>query len=208
MILYGLSLVGVAVFAASAALAASRKSFDLIGVIAIAVVTAIGGGTLRDVLLDSHPIFWIRDPSYLWVILASAALTTLYVRSRRPPRGALLVADALGLALFTISGAQVAEERDLSGVVIVLMGTLTGVAGGVLRDVLSRDVPLLFRPSDTLYATAAIAGATLYLLVEDLGLARTPAVLLGMAVVAGVRLAAITWQLRLPGTRVAEEEAR
>jgi len=207
MILYGLSLVGVAVFAASGALAAGRKSFDLIGVFTIAVVTAIGGGTLRDLLLDRHPIFWIRDPSYLWVILASAALTLLYVRSRRPPRSALLVADALGLALFTISGAQVAEGRDLSGVVIVLMGTLTGVAGGVLRDVLCREIPLLFGPSDTLYATAAIAGATLYLVAQELGLARTPAALLGVAVVAGVRLAAIAWQLRLPGTRVAEEEA-
>lgn len=206
MILYALSLVGVAVFAASGALAAGRKSFDWIGVGAIAVVTAIGGGTLRDLLLDRHPIFWIADPAYLWVVLASAALTLLYVRSRRPPRSLLLVADALGLALFTISGAQVAEGQELPGVIVVLMGTLTGVAGGVLRDVLSREIPLLFGPSDTLYATAAIAGATLYLVVQDLGLARTPAALLGMAVVAGLRLAAIAWRLRLPAARVAEDE--
>src|SRR4029077_19192819 len=113
MILYALSLLGVAVFAASGALSAGRKGFDLIGVIVISAVTAIGGGTLRDVLLDRHPIFWIADPAQLVVILAAAALTLLYVRFRKPPWTALLVADALGLALFSISGAQVAEQRGL-----------------------------------------------------------------------------------------------
>jgi uncharacterized membrane protein YeiH len=202
MILHALSLLGVAVFAASGALAAGRRSFDWIGVGVIAVVTAIGGGTLRDLLLDRHPIFWIEDPTYLWVVLGAAALTIFYARSRRPPNGALLVADALGLALFTISGAQVAEQQGLPGVIVVVMGTLTGAAGGVLRDVLCNDVPLLFGPTDTLYATAAIAGATAYLVLQQLGVAQTPAALAGMGVVAGLRLAAITWQLRLPGARV------
>jgi uncharacterized membrane protein YeiH len=208
MTLYALSLLGVAVFAASGALAAGRKRFDWIGVGVIAVVTAIGGGTLRDLLLDRHPIFWIADTNHLWVVLAAGAATLLYVRYRRPPTGSLLVADALGLALFTISGAQVAEQQGLPGLIVVAMGTITGAAGGVLRDVLCNEVPLLFGPSDTLYATAAIAGASAYLGLQAGGVERTQAALLGMGVVAALRLAAIAWQLRLPGARVYGDEAR
>jgi uncharacterized membrane protein YeiH len=208
MTLYALSLLGVAVFAASGALAAGRKRFDWIGVGVIAVVTAIGGGTLRDLLLDRHPMFWISDTAYLWVILGASVATLLYVRRRRPPLEALLAADALGLALFTISGAQVAEQQGLSALVIVAMGTLTGAAGGVLRDVLCNEVPLLFGPGDTLYATAAIAGACAYLVLQAAGAERTWAALAGMSVVAGLRLAAIAWQLRLPGARVWGDEER
>ncbi len=206
MMLYALDLLGVAVFSASGALAAGRRRFDWIGVGVIAVVTAIGGGTLRDLLLGRHPIFWIEDTNYLWVVLAAAVATLLYARWRRPPKGSLLVADALGLALFTISGAQIAEQEGLSGLLVIAMGTITGAAGGVLRDVLCNEVPLLFGPLDTLYATAAIAGASAYLGLQGLGMERTTAALAGMAVVAALRLAAITWQLRLPGVRVREDE--
>jgi uncharacterized membrane protein YeiH len=159
MVLYLLDLLGVAVFAVSGALAAGRKGLDMLGVIVIAVVTAVGGGTLRDLLLDRHPIFWIADPTYLVVISVSALLTLSYVRRRPPPGNSLLIADALGLALFTIMGAQIAEGAGLSPIIIVLMGTMTGVAGGVLRDVLSAEVPFILRRD--LYATAAIAGASL-----------------------------------------------
>ncbi len=204
MILYALSMVGVAVFAASGALAAGRRGFDWIGVGTIAVVTAVGGGTLRDLLLDRHPIFWVADPVYVWVIFAGAAATLVYVRFRRPPDSLLLVADALGLAFFTISGAQVAEQQGLPGVLVVAMGAITGAAGGVLRDVLCNEVPLLFGPMDTLYATAAIAGATAYLALQAFGVERTSAALTGMGVVAALRLAAIVWRLRLPAVRVRE----
>jgi uncharacterized membrane protein YeiH len=203
VILYVLSLVGVSVFAASGALAAGRKGFDLLGVVVIAGVTAIGGGTIRDVLLDRHPIFWIADPIQLVVILATAGLTLVWVRFRKPPWTALLVADALGLALFTISGTQVAEQRGLPGIIAVVMGTITGAAGGVLRDILSGEVPLLLRHTE-LYATASIVGSTVYLLAKDLGLAATPAALLGMSTVAAIRFAAILWRLRLPVFEVPE----
>jgi uncharacterized membrane protein YeiH len=203
VILYVLSLVGVGVFAASGALAAGRKGFDLLGVVVIAGATAIGGGTIRDVLLDRHPIFWIADPMQLVVILAAAGLTLVWVRFRKPPWTALLVADALGLALFTISGAQVAEQRGLPGIIAVVMGTITGSAGGVLRDILSGEVPLLLRHTE-LYATASIVGSTVYLLAKDLGLATTPAALLGMATIAALRFAAILWRLRLPVFEVPE----
>jgi uncharacterized membrane protein YeiH len=203
MTLYLLDLIGVAVFAVSGAMVAARKEFDLLGVAVIATVTAIGGGTIRDVLLDRHPVFWIREPAYLLVILSAAALTLLYARFRKPPRISLLIADALGLALFTISGAQIAEERNLSGIIVVVMGTITGSAGGLLRDVLSAEVPLVLRQAD-LYATAAIVGATAYLMLQAAGLEPTHAALLGMAMIVVLRLAAILWKLRLPVFRMPE----
>lgn len=178
-------------------LAAGRKRLDWLGVAVIAVVTAIGGGTLRDVLLDRNPIFWIADPSYLVVILAATVFTLFYVRMRVPNPRALLVADALGLAFFTISGVQIAQMSGLSGLVAVLMGTITGVAGGVVRDVLTAEIPLILQRGH-LYATATLVGASLYLLLERLGLPRDPAALGGMAAIIAVRFGAILWRLELP----------
>jgi uncharacterized membrane protein YeiH len=207
MILYLLDLIGVAVFAVSGAIAAGRKRFDVLGVAVIATVTAIGGGTIRDVLVNRHPVFWIEDPTYLLVTLSTAALTLAYARFREPPGLWLLIADAFGLALFTISGAQVAEELQLPDVIVVVMGTITGTAGGLLRDILSGEVPLVFRQPD-LYATAAIGGATTYLGVQAIGLEGIPAALVGVVVVAALRTAAIGWNLRLPIFHVPDEDAK
>jgi uncharacterized membrane protein YeiH len=195
--LHVIQLVGAAVFAASGAIAAGRKRMDLIGVVVIAIVTAIGGGTIRDLLLDRHPVFWIADPSHLVVSLIAAGVTLAYVRMRRPPDESLAVADALGLALFTILGAQVAEDRGVAGIVVVLMGTITGVAGGIIRDVLSAEVPLILRKGE-LYASAAIAGATLYLLLGLAGVPRAVAAPAGMVAIAALRLAAIFLGIKLP----------
>lgn len=201
-LLYALDLLGVAVFAASGALAAGRKSFDLLGVLVIAAVTAIGGGTLRDLLLDRTPVFWIADPTYLWVITGAALLTVAWARRRRPPTDALAVADALGLAFFAVSGAQVAEAAGVPGIIVVLMGTMTGVAGGVIRDVLTGEIPMILRRGQ-LYASAAIGGLVLYLGLQAVGAGRTPAAAAGMATIVALRLAAILWGLRLPVFRVA-----
>jgi uncharacterized membrane protein YeiH len=203
-VVYLFGLLGAAVFAVSGALAAGRKGFDLLGVVVIAVVTAVGGGTVRDVLLDHHPIFWIADPAYLVVILVAALLTVVWVRFFQPPRGTLQIADALGLALFTISGTQIAEQANLPGIAAVVMGAITGSVGGLLRDILSAEVPLLLRQSD-LYATASIAGSSLYLILQGLGIRRTTAALLGMATVAILRIAAILWRLRLPVFQLPDE---
>ncbi len=196
MIPYAIDLAGVAVFAVSGALAAGRKSLDLLGVIVIAIVTAIGGGTLRDLLLDRQA-FWISDPSYLIAIIAAALFTIVYVRFRRPPDKALQIADALGLALFTISGARIAEAAQLGGLIVVVMGTITGVFGGVLRDVLCAEIPLIFRKG-TIYATAAIAGASLYVILQSAQVSAGLAAGLGMVLIAGLRLAAIQWRISLP----------
>jgi uncharacterized membrane protein YeiH len=202
---YFLELGGVAVFAISGVLAAGRKGLDLLGVAVIAVVTAIGGGTLRDVLLDRHPIFWIADSTYLWVILAGTVVTLGYVRLWIASRRALLVADALGLALFTIGGVQIAQQAGHSDLIALLMGTITGVAGGVLRDVLLGEIPLIFRPG-RLYATAAIAGAALYLLLAGRGVSKDAAALAGMAATAALRLGAIFWRLELPVVQLPDDE--
>ena len=195
LLLHAIELLGVAVFAISGALAAGRRSLDLIGVVVIATVTAVGGGPLRDLLLD-RTVFWISDPAYLYVCLIAALLTIIYARYRHPPDRLILYADALGLALFSISGAQIAQNLGHGGIVVVIMGTATGVAGGLLRDVLCAEIPLILRRG-RMYASAAIAGVTIYLLLETL-LDRTLAAMLGMATIAGLRLAAIAWDLTLP----------
>ncbi len=200
MLLYVLDLIGVAVFAISGALAAGRQSLDLLGVLVIASVTAIGGGTLRDLLLNRHPIFWIRNPVYLVVIWAAALLTVFYVGLYPPPDNALRLADAAGLALFAMSGAQIAEAAGLSPIIVVLMGTMTGVAGGVLRDILTAQIPLILRGE--IYATAAIVGIALYLVLQALGVNRAWAFGTGLIAVVALRLLSIVWGLSLPVFRV------
>ena len=201
---YVLDLIGVGVFAMSGALSAGRKRMDLLGVAVIAVVTAIGGGTLRDILLDQHPVFWIRDPTYVTVTVCAGLATTVYTRFFPVPRHALMIADALGLALFTVSGAQIAERVDVPGIVVVVMAVITGVAGGVVRDVLCNEIPLIFRKG-SLYATAALAGAVLYLVLERMSVpAPTPA-FAGMAVIAALRLASVYWGLALPVPHLPED---
>jgi uncharacterized membrane protein YeiH len=197
LILQLLDYAGVAVFAVSGALAAGRKSLDLLGVVVIATAASIGGGTLRDLLLDRHPVFWIAEPTYILVIVGAALLTIPYTRLRVVRMKNLQVADALGLALFSISGAQVAESAQPSGLIVVVMATITASFGGVLRDVLCNEVPLILRKGQ-IYATAVIVGASLYVIVIRLGLPRLPATLISMVTVAGLRLGAITWGWSLP----------
>ncbi len=195
-----IEFLGVAVFAISGALAGARKGFDLFGVAVIAIVTAVGGGTLRDLLLDRHPVFWIGDPGYFWAALAATAAALIYARLWVATRKALLIADALGMAFFAIGGTQIALNTGQLPVIAVLMGMTTGVAGGMLRDLLIGEVPLILRPG-RLYATAAILGATAFLLLRPLPAAPW----IGMAVAAGIRLLAIRYELVLPVVAVPPE---
>lgn len=196
---------GVAVFAVSGVLAAGRKHLDWFGVLVIATVTAIGGGTLRDLLIDRNPVFWMADTGYLWAIFAATLLTLLVVRFRELPLRVLLVADALGLALFTISGARIAEAGGYADIVVVILGTMTGVAGGVLRDILLAEIPLLLRDGE-IYATAAIAGIVLYLVLQAAGFDRLTAGYAGMAAIVLIRFAAIFFSLRMPAFRLGDRK--
>jgi len=192
-----LTLAGVAVFAASGALAAGRRSLDPIGVLVLAIVTATGGGTLRDVLMDRHPVFWISNPSIIGVSIVAAAATWLWVRRFPPPDKALQYADALGLAFFSIAGARIAEAGGLSPFICIIMGALTGCAGGLIRDVLVAEVPLIFRRSE-LYVTACLAGIGAYLILAALGMPPEFASMTGTAAIALIRIASIRHRITLP----------
>ena len=202
MLIYCLSLIGVAVFAITGALAAGRKGLDWVGVLALAFATSVGGGTLRDILLNRETIFWIETPDYVWVIILSSALTIIYTRFFKPPVNTLLIADAFGLALFTIIGAQIAEGMGVSPIVVVIMGVITGSAGGVIRDIFTDEIPLLFRADEPLYSTASVAGLLIYLGVKHLDFNTITATLSGIAVIIIIRLCAIFWKITLPAFHI------
>jgi uncharacterized membrane protein YeiH len=194
---YLADLFGVAVFAITGALMAGRKSMDLFGVLVIAVITALGGGTLRDLILDNHPVSWIRDDTYIVVATLAAVGTVLWVRLTRPiHETGLLIADAFGLAVFTVIGTEVAMQHEVPLSTAVIMGVMTGVAGGVMRDVICNEIPLIFKKE--IYATACIAGALMFI---TLRLLNTPHWLdtgIAMLTVLGIRMAAIRWRFSLP----------
>ena len=188
----------VAVCAISGVLAAEGKRMDLFGVIVLALVTAVGGGTIRDLGLGVRPVFWIEQPHQVWTALIAAAVTFVLVRFTRMPEKMLAIADAFGLALFGIAGTEKALAFGTPGVVAVLLGIVTGVAGGILRDVLRREVPLVFQPEIKLYATAVFAGALVFVLLRAWLPPSESHRYIGMAVILLLRLAAMRWKLRLP----------
>jgi len=198
-----LDFAGVGAGAIAGALVAGRRQFDWLGVAVIAAVTATGGGTLRDLLLD-RPVFWIANPAYLHVTLAATAFTLLYARRRVIPERVLETTDALGLALFGIAGARIAQGLGHDGLIAVVMGVITGAFGGLLRDVLCNDIPMIFRQGQ-FYATAIIAGCSLYIGLGAFGVERNVAAGLGMLAIFALRLAAIAWNLRLPVFRLPED---
>ena len=189
-------LLGIAVFAISGTLAAWRNQMDGFGVIVLASVTAIGGGTLRDLILNA-PVIWINNNSYFYAIFIAAAATILLVRNRLTiPHNTLQLFDALGLAFFVIMGTQKALDHGTSTMVAILLGTMSGVCGGMIRDVLAREVPMVLQKE--IYATACILGGILYTLALEVNVDRVTAMLISMLGVFGLRVAAIYWHLSLP----------
>ena len=195
-VIYGLDLFGVAVFAVSGSLAAGRKRMDVFGVIVLGLVTALGGGTLRDTLLDAGPVFWVDDPVYLFAAIISSLLTFVTVRVAAIPWRGLLLSDALGLAVFMAIGTSKTLSITNSASVSVIMGVMTGVAGGMVRDVLSAEVPLILRRE--IYATAALCGAIIYVLLSRLGLPDIACLVLAAVTTLVIRVAAIHWGFSLP----------
>ncbi|MEF8834229.1 MAG: trimeric intracellular cation channel family protein [Halofilum sp. (in: g-proteobacteria)] len=194
---YWLDLAGVAVFALSGVIVACRSRMDPFGMLVLAAVTGIGGGTLRDLVLGVRPVFWITDTTYLWVVLATVVLASVGFRYvHRIARTVLPVVDAVGLALFTAIGAHKAVLLDAPGSVAIVMGLFTGVAGGVIRDVLANRVPMVLR--EEIYATASIAGGITFVSLHALDAPFTTAINTTVVVTLGLRLAAIRWKLRLP----------
>jgi uncharacterized membrane protein YeiH len=194
-----LNVFGTAVFAIGGALAAARKGMDLFGVVVAAVLTGVGGGTLRDLCLGVHPVNWVTDSTGLQIAVVFGLLTFTYIRFRQLehiPNRLLNVADAVGLAVFTVLGCKTALAHGAGPLITVIMGMLTGSGGGIIRDAFSAEIPLFFRKE--IYATACLVGGGAYLFLLALAVADDWAMLGGAAVTLGIRLAAIYWELSLP----------
>jgi uncharacterized membrane protein YeiH len=159
-VLHLLSYVALAAGAMTAALAAGRRSMDWVGVCMLGCITALGGGTIRDVLLGHYPLVWVQHPSYLAITAAAAFVTILIARHVHRLNLAFLVLDAIGLVVFTMAGCDVAWQVNASLPIVIVSGMITGCAGGVLRDILCNDVPLLFRSE--LYASVSVVTGLFY----------------------------------------------
>lgn len=194
-LLYCVGIAGVAAQSSAGVLDAGRKPFDLFGIVVVALAASLGGGSLRDVLLD-RPVFWIADQHYLIAAMLAGLATFAVVRVMPLPAKLFLLPDALGLALFTVSGTQIAHGLGASWLVASVMGVITGCFGGIVRDVLCNEVPLVF--SGNLYATASWLGSVTLLGLLALEVSPGWAALAGGSLVLLIRLCAIRFQWRLP----------
>lgn len=173
---------------------ARNKKMDSVGVFTVAFITAFGGGTLRDVLLDRRPFFWVEHQSYVVLILVLTLIATPVLRlaQRMVPTPLFVVADAIGLGFFSIAGVAVAHELGSPPIVAAMMGVVTGVFGGVLRDVILNEVPMVLRDGKP-YALAALTGCAFFLLVIEAGMPASMATWIASALIVAVRLAAWRW---------------
>ena len=197
-VLHVLSFIAVAAQAMTAALAAGRRSMDWVGVCMLGCITALGGGTIRDVLLGHYPLLWVRHPSFLLLAAGAALVTILMAQLVYRLNTAFLVLDAIGLVVFTMAGCDVAWQVDVSLplVIVVVAGMITGCAGGVLRDILCNEVPLLFRAE--LYATVSIVTGLVYSVAFALKLNQEVWTLLTFVLGLTLRLLAIRYKWEMP----------
>jgi uncharacterized membrane protein YeiH len=198
-VLQAIEACGIVAFASSGFIEARRKEMDLIGVFTVAFVTAFGGSTLRDILLDRRPFFWVQHEGYIWLIFVLALIViplSHYLRSSTAER-AMIFADALGLGMFSAAGASVAQDAQMPMFISVMMGVITGIFGGVLRDVICNEIPLVFRRGQ-LYATCAFVGCWVYLLLGWAGIGQTAAPIACILVTSLLRMLAVRFDLKLP----------
>lgn len=192
--------IGTVAFAISGAVAAGRKRMDLVGAVVLACMVAVGGGTLRDILLDV-PVFWMESPSFLLVGAATGLAVALLARWHPPDRlgryRIVQISDAAGLAVFVVVGTGVAIDAGASTVTAAVMGIITGVGGGIIRDMLANDVPDVLR-NGQFYATAALAGASVYALLIEAGVTRLVVIWVPIVVVLAVRLASLKFGWGVP----------
>lgn len=196
VILHILYILAITAEAMTAALAAGRRSMDWVGVCLLGAVTALGGGSVRDVLLGHHPLVWIVHPSYLLVTVAAALGTIAIARVMHRLRRLFLFLDAVGLVVFTVIGCNVAMEMGLPFVVVIVAGMITGCLGGVLRDILCNEVPLLFRSE--LYASVSVVTGGLYVVGLRLDLPHDAVMFTAMASGLAIRLLALRFNWNMP----------
>lgn len=198
--LHALYLLGIAAFAASGVLAAHRAAMDPFGGLVLGFAAAISGGTLRDLILDRHPLYWTHDWLLLVLIVSVAVATMLYLRRRELPHRTLVVVDAVGLCVVTVIGARAAIDAHVTPLAVLILAVLTGVTGEVVRDVLCGEFPpLLLR--EEVYATAALAGAAGYLGLHWAGTPDTLNTALCAGLVFALRMTAVLRGLHLPRLR-------
>ena len=191
-----LFLIGITAEAMTGALAAGRERMDLVGVVIVASVTAIGGGSIRDVLLGHYPLIWVEHPSYLALVGLAAVVTVVVAPIMRHFRVLFLGLDALGLAVFAIIGARIALEMGHGVIIAVAAAVITGVFGGVMRDLLCDRVPLVFRQE--LYASVAILAALVFVGLTAAGVPENWGATITLVVGFSLRVAAIRFKLGLP----------
>lgn len=198
-LIYIIDLVGTFVFAISGTLTAADKKFDLFGAATIALVTAVGGGTLRDLLIGSLPVGWMLNPAYILLIGIAIPVSFFLKNYILKLRRMLFLFDSIGIGLFTILGLQKTLALGLSPVVAVIMGMVSAVFGGVLRDILCNEIPLIFRKE--IYATACLAGAVLFLLLKNAGLDNDLNMPLTMVLIIVIRILAVKKHWSMPVMR-------
>ena len=200
-LIYWLDIFGIVVFAFSGALMAGRHKLDPFGVVVLATVTAIGGGTVRDIILGAYPVVWVARPDYLLMTFVTAVLTIVLIRKpKRIPHRFLLVADAFGLALFAVLGTQKALLLGAPVSVSIVMGTITGVVGGIIRDIICNEIPLILRQE--IYATAALLGSGMFAILYHLEWPEHLAMILAVTSALILRLAGIFWKVSLPAFQI------
>lgn len=194
---YYFEIIGTVVFAISGALAAGEKSGqDWFGVTFVGFITAIGGGSLRDMLLGSYPLVWINDVNFIYAIILGVVLMRLFYASLQKYRRTLSLFDTMGIALFTILGTEKALEFGVHPVVAAIMGMFSAVMGGVIRDTLTNSTPVIFRKE--IYATACLAGAILFLILNYFDVHRTFNFLISGGLIITIRILAVYNRWSIP----------
>jgi len=194
--LFIIDVLGTFSFAVSGAFLAMQKKLDPFGVLVLSFVTAIGGGTLRDIMIGNLPVSWLRNEAATIVIFSSAIATMFFGRFLKQFTTTLFLFDALGLGLFTIIGVELAIDKHFSMGVCIALGTITACFGGVIRDVLLNDVPLLFRKE--IYAMACIAGGLIYFLFREIDIDQSLSKIICIVIIFTIRVLAVRYKLSLP----------
>ncbi len=194
---YILELMGTGFFAMSGALVANQKSKpDWFGVTFIGFITSIGGGSIRDILLGSYPLSWVADANRMYVIIAAIVFTSIFFNHLVRQRRLLFVFDSLGIAMFTILGTEKALLFHVQPFIAAIMGMFSAIMGGVMRDVLTNEIPVIFRKE--IYATACLAGAVVYLILNYLHCNREVCLIVSALVIFAIRALAVRYKLSLP----------
>ena len=202
ILLYLLDMVGVIACAIAGTLLAQHKGFDIAGCILVSMVNAIGGGTLRDMALDRHPLFWMTDLNYVIVITVTSLILQIFFHLYHKIDKALKFFDAIGLAAFSVIGFKVALAQDVSPVIAVMMGVWTAIIGGLLRDIICNEIPLLLQRE--IYITASIAGSLSYLALDYWGVDAITNEFMMLFIIFAVRMLALKFDWHLPSIRLVD----